>query len=308
MKKMFLKRWGSLILIFGFLLAAAASATGAQKAANHADAVDSVTLYPDTPLSAKDSQNLRRLGGSATFTVWGELQDMTVADPDLGSKVQTNALVLDGSSELVLPLTPVLPAGDTNGCLLGEQTAWELFGSTQVKGDTILIGNQTRIIRGVVSLPQSGVVIEGSVNGITGSGTDTAEESRYYNRITVEGGKVEDAELFLMQVGLEGKVLRMDYLRSLRWLTELIPGKWSDFSGWKENFKQKKQDFGLLSKIDKNCVELYYENQCRLYIWDTVLEAACVMGALVCFLKSGIVSSVYSALNAGLKNNSSVSP
>lgn len=133
MKKMFLKRWGSLILIFGFLLAAAASATGAQKAANHADAVDSVTLYPDTPLSAKDSQNLRRLGGSATFTVWGELQDMTVADPDLGSKVQTNALVLDGSSELVLPLAPVLPAGDTNGCLLGEQTAWELFGSTQVK-------------------------------------------------------------------------------------------------------------------------------------------------------------------------------
>lgn len=290
MKKMFLKRWGSLILIFGFLLAAAASATGAQKAANHADAAGSVTLYPDTPLSAKDSQNLRRLGGSATFTVWGELQDMTVADPDLGSKVQTNALVLDGSSELVLPLVPVLPAGDTNGCLLGEQTAWELFGSTQVKGDTILIGNQTRIIRGVVSLPQSGVVIEGNVNGITGSGTDTAEESRYYNRITVEGGKVEDAELFLMQVGLEGKVLRMDYLRSLRWFTELIPGKWSDFSGWKENFKQKKQDFGLLSKIDKNCVELYYESQCRLYIWDTVLEAACVMGALVCFLRSGIVS------------------
>lgn len=241
MKKMFLKRWGSLILIFGFLLAAAASAIGAQKAANHADAAGSVTLYPDTPLSAKDSQNLRRLGGSAAFTVWGELQDMTVADPDLGSKVQTNALVLDGSSELVLPLAPVLPAGDTNGCLIGEQTAWELFGSTQVKGDTILIGNQTRIIRGVVSLPQSGVVIEGSVNGITGSGTDTAEESRYYNRITVEGGKVEDAELFLMQVGLEGKVLRMDYLRSLHWLTELIPGKWSDFSGWKENFKQKKR-------------------------------------------------------------------
>lgn len=233
MKKMFLKRWGSLILMFGFLLAAAASAIGAQKAANHADAAGSVTLYPDTPLSAKDLQNLRRLGGSAAFTAWGELQDVTVADPDLGSKVQTNALVLDGSSELVLPLAPVLPAGDTNGCLLGEQTAWELFGSTQVKGDTILIGNQTRIIRGVVSLPQSGVVIEGSVNGITGSGTDTAEESRYYNRITVEGGKVEDAELFLMQVGLEGKVLRMDYLRSLRWFTELIPGKWSDFSGWK---------------------------------------------------------------------------
>ena len=300
MKKMFLKRWGSLILMFGFLLAAAASAIGAQKAANHAAAAGSVTLYPDTPLSVKDSQNLRRLGGSAAFTAWGELQDMTVADPDLGSKVQTNALVLDGSSELVLPLAPVLPAG--------EQTAWELFGSTQVKGDTILIGNQTRIIRGVVSLPQSGVVIEGSVNGITGSGTDTAEESRYYNRITVEGGKVEDAELFWMQVGLEGKVLRMDYLRSLHWLTELIPGKWSDFSGWKENFKQKKQDFGLLSKIDKNCVELYYENQCRLYIWDTVLEAVCVMGALVCFLRTGIVSSVYSALNAGLKNNSSVSP
>lgn len=280
-----IKRWGCLLLALGFLLAAAGLAVCAKKAQNRADASGAVTIYLETPLSSGDLQVFRENIDGMAFTAWGELWDMTVADPDLGRKVQTDVLVLDGSSELVLPLAPVLPEGDANGCLLGEQTAWELFGSTQVKGDAILIGNQTRIIRGIVSLPRSGVVIEGSIDGLIGTGEDTDEESWYYSRITVEGRKVEDARLFLMQGGFNGKVFRMDYLRSLRWLTELIPGKWSDFSGWKENFKQKKQDFGLISKIDKNCVELYYESQCRLYIWETVLEAACVAAALVSFFR-----------------------
>lgn len=286
----FMKRWGSLILALGFLLSAAGLGFGAAKAKKRADAVDAVTLYLETPLSVKDSQVLRGLENRMAFTAWGELQDVTIADPDLGSRIQTRALVLDGSTELVLPLAPVLPEGDTSGCLIGEETAWELFGSTQVTGDKILIGNETRIIRGVVNLPRSGVVLGGSAKGITGTGAN--EETPYYSRITVESGKVADAEAFLMQGGLNGKVLRLDYLRSLHWLTELVPGKWSDFPGWKDSFTQKKQDFRLIFQTDKNSVELYYEHQCFLYMWDTGLEAVCIVGTLVCFLRKNETCTV----------------
>lgn len=270
-----------LLLALALFLAAVGLALAAKRAENRADAVWSVSLYLKTPLSARDSQTLHEMENSREFTAWGELPDITVADPDLGRRIQTEVLVLDGSSELVLPLAPVLSAGDTDGCLLGEETAWELFGSTQVTGEKIVIGNEPRVVRGVVGFPGAGAVLGGNVKGITGIGTSEDEELRYYNRITIEGGKVADAEEFLMMNGLDGEVLRLDYLRSLHWLTELVPGKWSDFSGWKDSFARKKQEFRLISQISKNSVELYYERQCRRYVWEAGLEVVCVAG-IVC--------------------------
>lgn len=277
-------QWGGLLLALGFLLAAVGLAFGAVKAKNRADATGSMTIYLETPLSEQDLHALRKRENSMEFTAWGEHLDVTVADPDLGRRIQTKVLVLDGSSELVLPLAPVLAAGDTGGCLLGEETAWELFGSTQVTGEKVLIGNEPRVVRGVVGFPQFGVMLGGNVKGITGTETSTDKEFQYYNRITVEGGKVSDAEEFLMMNGLDGEVLRLDYLRRLHWITELVPGKWSDFSGWKNNITKKKEGFGLISRISKNSVELYYERQCRLYMWDTVMEAVCILGIVcICF-------------------------
>lgn len=277
-------QWGGLLLALGFLLAAVGLAFGAVKAKNRTCAVEPVSIYLKKAISAKETQAFRKLDNSRSFTAWGELSDVTVADSGLGRRIQTDVLVLDGSSELVFPLAPVLAAGDTDGCLLGEETAWELFGSTQVTGEKVLIGNEPRVVRGVVGFPQHGVMLGGNVKGITGTETSTDKEFQYYNRITVEGGKVSDAEEFLMMNGLDGEVLRLDYLRSLHWMTELVPGKWSDFSGWKNNITKKKEDFGLISRISKNSVELYYERQCRLYMWDTVMEAVCVAGIVcICF-------------------------
>ena len=202
----------------------------------------------------------------------------------MGNETQTRVMLLDGSSELVLPSAPVLPEGDTDGCLFGEEAAWELFGSTQVTGDKIYIGNEMRIIRGVINLPQMGVVLGGSVEGFSGAGADMEEGSLCYDRIIAGSGRAEDAENFLAQSGLDGKILRMDYLNSLHWIGELLPGKWSDFSGWEDNFAQKREDFGLLLQVNKNSVEFYYMCQCFLYIWDTVLEVICVMGALLCIV------------------------
>ena len=110
-------QYRGLLLALGFLLAAVGLAFGAVKAKNRADATGSMTIYLETSLSEQDLHALRKRENSMEFTAWGERLDVTVADPDLGRRIQTEVLVLDGSSELVLPLAPVLAAGDTGGCL-----------------------------------------------------------------------------------------------------------------------------------------------------------------------------------------------
>lgn len=279
MKK--IMRWGSLVLALGLLLAAAGFAFHASKEKRQADAFGAVTLYLEKPIFTEDSNMLHETIKDMTFTAWRETPDVKVMEPFMGHETRAGLLMLEGSSELVLPFAPVLPQGDVDGCLLGEETAWELFGSTRVVGNRICIGSQMRIVRGVVNLPQSGVVLGGDMTGLPETGIDTGEAGVYYDRITIESRKVEDAEKFLVQSGLDGKILRLDYLSSLRWLVELIPGKWSDFPGWEDNFTQKGKDFELLLQVNKNSVERYYLHQSFLCIRNRILEAVCVVGALL---------------------------
>jgi len=234
------------------------------------------------PLSEGDAQALlagEQQEDAAAFTVWGELADRHISDPDFGRSVKADVIILRGDCELILPQTAVLASEDEKGCLIGEKTAWELFGSTKVVGDEVCIGTEARSIRGVVHRPEEGVIVMGSLKGGT---EDTGkEEAPCYDRVTLSSKKAADGEAFLMQNGLEGAVLRFDYLRNLSWISGLVPGKWSDFSGWKDSFARKKQDFRLISQISKNSVELYYERQCRRYVWETGLEVVCVAG-IVC--------------------------
>ncbi len=277
-----MKRAGCLLLALALLFTASGFALGADRAGAGADCVGGgVTLYLETPLSAGAAQAPLEQESTQdeemTFTVWGELAEQLVSDPDLGQRVKADVLILLGACEGVLHQGNALSAGDTEGCLLGEETAWELFGSTGVVGDTVRIGDETRTIRGIVHRPDRGVVITGSLEGIV----EDAQETACYDRITLSSEQPADGDSFFMQNGLEGEVLRLDYLRSLSWLLELIPGKWSDFSGWKENWKDKQQDFELIMQVHKNSCELYYEKQCLVLIWNRAMQVVCVWLAAV---------------------------
>ena len=172
---------------------------------------------------------------------WGETADQTVTDPDLGKSVQTNVVWLYGSSEWILPSSAVLPEDDGKGCLIGENTAWKLFGSTNVTGLQICVDDQTRTIRGVVQQPEKRCVSTGD-----------RQKKKVFRRLTLAGDKMEEAQNFLLRYSLTGHVLRMDYLRNWQTLSELVPGRWSDFSGWKENVQTRKQQLRQIAKNAQN--------------------------------------------------------
>lgn len=265
----------SLLSGFVLLLAAFGLSFDAQQTKNNADAVwQNVTISLETPLSVKDAQTLCAKESELAFAVWGEQANTIITDPDLGRRTQADVLTVCGSPTLILPIAGCLSADDTEGCLIGEQTAWELFGSTQVTGDQIRIGDEVRTVRSVLHVPQNLIVICGAL-----------DSSSAYNRITLSSTQPADGEAFLMQSGMAGTLLRLDYLRSPRWLTELIPGKWSDFSGWRTNWDQKRKDFAQLSRVSKNSMELYYEAQCRILLWDTLLELVCVVASVGCVFR-----------------------
>ena len=192
-----------------------------------------------------------------------------MTDPDLGKSVQTNVVWLYGSSEWILPASAVLPADDGKGCLIGKNTAWKLFGSTRVTGLQICVDHQTRTIRGVVQQPGNGVYLQGK-----------DQKKKVFCRLTLASDKMEEAQNFLLQYGLTGHVLRMDYLRSWQTLSELVPGRWSDFSGWKENVQTRKQQLRQIAKMRKTGIEYYYETQCRRYKADRCGTFVCLAGSI----------------------------
>ncbi|MDD2978490.1 MAG: ABC transporter permease [Hespellia sp.] len=84
------------------------------------------------------------------FTVWGQADGQQVQNPELARKAETSALWLLGPSSLVITEPIYLEEKDTRGCLIGEHTAQELFGSSEVVGRSVVIGEQNLIIRGVL--------------------------------------------------------------------------------------------------------------------------------------------------------------
>lgn len=262
-----MRRLFALFLAGGCLFAAILFAMGAARADKCADAVwQNPVLYLEKPISAEDAQTIAE---NAVFTAWEETADQTVTDPDLGKSVQTKVVWLYGSSEWILPASAVLPADDGKGCLIGKKTAWKLFGSTNVTGLQICVNHQMRTIRGIVQQPENGVYLQ-----------RTEQKKKVFRRLTLAGDKTEEAQNFLLQYRLTGHVLRMDYLRNWQTLLELVPGRWSDFSGWKENVQTRKQQLRQIAKMRKTGIEYYYETQCRRYKADRCGMFVCLAGSI----------------------------
>lgn len=259
-----IRRWCVNAVILAFLLGGSFGFhVRALQAKQQARAVwGNATYLPDVPLSAEEAQKLGEKESGFLFAVWGEISGETVSDPDMGRRTQTDVIVFYGSPEAALPTGAALSKGDTSGCLIGEQTAWELFGSIGVVGEEICIGGGTRTIRGVIGMPGSCVLVFGT--GETAADGEEWERLRF-DRVTACINQEADKEQFALQQGLNASLLRLDYLLDFDWLAELVPGKWSDFSGWKKNIKQKEQDFALLSETQMHSPELYYKGQCRRY-------------------------------------------
>ena len=257
----------SLLLFVAAMAASVFFFINALKAGKNADSVWQNVTMSVKSFSVEDAQRIHMQEGCPVFTAWAEKEGQTVTDPKLGKSIQTNIVYLSGSSELVLPAEPVLLAQDEKGCLVAAHTAWELFGSVEVVGQEIEIDHEICTIRGIVNKPRNGIYMQKSAS----------MKNVSFQRITLEEKEIEEGKNFLLRYGVDGTVIRMDYLRSLKSLTELVPGKWSDFDGWKANWKLRKEELRRIPKMHKNNIEYYDEKQCQIFLSEMGLGIFCIL-------------------------------
>lgn len=208
---------------------------------------------------------------AVSFTVWNEHRQRLVQDGDGYRAAYANILEINGSSELLLPYGKILHEDDREGCLLGRATAEKLFGSRNVEGLTIRFGTRELTIRGVLKAPEELLVVQ------------AVQEETRFERITLERqngitGK-RTAEQFTGNYGLRTEQLRYDLISGERFF-ELLPGKWSDFEGWRQNFEKLGREVRLLCAVEKSSVESIYLEKSTSGIFFVVVGMLCAVFCL----------------------------
>lgn len=179
------------------------------------------------------------------FTAWREEPEVWVRDEEGFRSACTTLLRLCGTSEYVIPHGKILMEEDTEGCLIGEGTAEQLFGSRRAEGLKVLWGGRTLLIRGVLREPENILVLQ------------ETGETAVFDRITLEkkGNNRERARNFKDSYGL-GQMLLTHTGESLtELLLGLVPGKWSDFSGWGANMESLKEERSAEEGLKKSIFE-----------------------------------------------------
>lgn len=85
-----------------------------------------------------------------TFAAWGQQEDVSVRASQLERTIEVPVLWTDGPAALICQEGNQLDADDTEGCLIGEEIAVKLFGSSQVIGEQLTVDKRELIIRGTL--------------------------------------------------------------------------------------------------------------------------------------------------------------
>ena len=210
-------------------------------------------LFENEPMSGAVAQAIRdaqqRAEDAVDFVAWQEYKNRSVTNEHGTGTVFTNVLEFCGSPALLLPEGQLLGETGENGCLIGEKTAQELFGTRRAAGNRLRYKGEIYTVRGILKEPAELVIIENnSREAVFGRMTIAAEAQRTKGRT---------AEQFLSGYGLDGRCLRYDFLEAAYWM-ELIPGKWSDFEQLDQSFLKLQKDMADLFAAEKSSLELLW--------------------------------------------------
>ena len=210
----------------------------------------------DTVKNVENTEEAMEKKYIMNYTFWGEVQKQQIGDKDNLRHTDVTVIALWGTSEQIIPYGKKFQKEETTGCLIGTKAAEKVFGTRLAEGLYIQYNDQTFQVRGVVDIQEPVLIVQKQEN-MTG----------ILNRITVRkrtGENVQETlQKFTSAYGVSGEALRFDFYRSPVWMLEVIPGKWSDFAGWKQNIQSYQKKWVLLGSAQKGIMEFLYEKQVR---------------------------------------------
>lgn len=212
-----------------------------------------------------------------TAAAWCQSTNQTITAEENQRSCQTDVIALYGASRCILPYGKNLQTDQRDGCIISETLAEELFASHQVEGQKIQYAGYTWRICDVIKQPERLFVFEAA------AGLEDMQFDHISVRLSDGASRQLTAERFVSKYGLSAQQLRLDFYSSVQWLAEMIPAKWSDFDGWKQNWDEKQQQMQLTAAAEKSTVDLLYlQSVKRGYLFA---GAAVLM--LLLFLRKG---------------------
>lgn len=213
-----------------------------------------VTIYVPAGYCAEDMEVLKKAGQSLEsqermeYVVWGEHGKEQITDQEKYHSAQVQHLTIWGSSSILLAGGKSLSQNDREGCLLGSEASWQLFGSQNTIGLYVNWQGNTYQVRGI--LKESNLFV---------TNYDRTQSS-ILDHITVKGKEEEDIEdtyaKFQQRYQVAGERVPYEFSVFFPPFSRLFPGKWSDFSGWKENFQTYQEKKRMLESISKSTLEV----------------------------------------------------
>ncbi len=130
----------------------ALTALGASAFRERAERPVTLTWRLETPIlygEDIEKQVIEKQGEGKSFLLWQKKRQTVIENPEYGRQRRVPAYGIAGDSAALFPGENVLPAGETGRCLLGSETAWQLFGSTDVAGRRVKIDGKEYVVSGV---------------------------------------------------------------------------------------------------------------------------------------------------------------
>ncbi len=184
-----------------------------------------------------------------TFAVWTELKNELVSVMEGGKSTVTDVIAVYGPSHCLLPLGKNLLPEDKEGCIIGEGLAEELFGTNLAEGQQVEWMGRTMTIRGVLREPGHFLMAEAS------GFWDAVTFDRINITLSDDQDRTLAGERFINRHGLAARELQWNHRYGWKWLAEMVPAKWSDFEGWRENFQKHKKAVELVKNTEKSTIE-----------------------------------------------------
>lgn len=129
--------------------------------------------------------------------IWGEKKQAVLTNRNLSRSADADIILFCGDIELLFEDCRVPAKDDMKGCLVDEQTAWELFGDSEITGKEITCEGLPYMIRKVIPGEKKIAVfpagsMKGQRSGVqdgleagTGQGKENPENDSCLSRITV---------------------------------------------------------------------------------------------------------------------------
>ncbi|MBD5544853.1 MAG: ABC transporter permease [Lachnospiraceae bacterium] len=112
-------------------------------------------IYPKDALTYLEEEEKK--DAPLSFVFWREKKEQMIENKELFRSSTFPVVEICGNSSLLFPDEFPLKKEDVEGCLIGEDAAWQLFGDSNVIGKSLIYGEKTYFIQGV--LPKTDIFV-----------------------------------------------------------------------------------------------------------------------------------------------------